>query len=78
LQGACEIAEDLFEGHEMDFGGVGLIKPQDVDCCGDIKARADSGVLEAAEEAGVDITGISHERYECGLANNGKVTRAHG
>jgi hypothetical protein len=47
-------------------------------CCGDVGARADGSVLETIEEAGVDITGMTHGGNGCGLACIGKESRVHG
>jgi hypothetical protein len=72
------MAEDFLEGLEVEFRGVGLGKTHDTECCGDVWARANGSVLETAEEAGLDITGKTHEGDGGGLANRGKETEVHG
>jgi hypothetical protein len=78
MQGALEILEDILEGLEVEFRGVGLGRAHDAECCEDVGARAYGNVLKTAEEVGVDITGMTHEEIGSGMAKTGKEIGVRG
>jgi imidazolonepropionase-like amidohydrolase len=55
MDGAFEAADHLLEGLEVNLSGICLSGAKDAQCCGDVWARADSRILEAAQEAGIDV-----------------------
>jgi hypothetical protein len=63
LDGAFEIVDRLLEGLEVELRGMSMNGAKDAQGCGDVWARTNGRILEAAREGGIDVIRHAHEGW---------------
>jgi hypothetical protein len=77
LEGAFEAANHLLESLEVNFRGVCLSRVKDAQGCGDVGARTNGFILEAAQEDGVDVLRHASEGWRVDARKAGNEAGMH-
>jgi hypothetical protein len=77
LEGAFEVANPLLEGLEVSLRGLCLSRAKDAQGCGDLWARTNGCILEAAQEAGLDVLRDACEGWRVDARKAGNEAGIH-